>query len=32
MAQHIDPMGKRWTVWICEEHVEGFEDVRPWSA
>jgi hypothetical protein len=28
---YVNPKGKRWQVWSCQEHVEGLEDVRPWA-
>lgn len=25
---YINPKGKRWTVWACQEHLEGLTDMR----
>lgn len=31
-GQHRDPTGTRWTVWSCQEHLDGLGDVRPWLS
>jgi hypothetical protein len=29
-GRYVNPKGKRWTVWACQEHLDQLEDVRPW--
>lgn len=26
---YVNPKGKRWKVWSCQDHLEGLDDVRP---
>ena len=28
---HTDPMGKQGKLWVCDGHVGGLEDVRPFA-
>lgn len=30
-GRYVNPKGKRWTVWSCQEHLEELENVRPWT-
>lgn len=29
---YVNPKGRQWTVWSCQEHLEELEDVRPLGA
>jgi hypothetical protein len=26
---YVNPKGKRWTVWSCQDHLVGLDEVRP---
>jgi hypothetical protein len=31
-GRYVNPKGKRYQVWACDQHVEELEDLRPQSG